>query len=622
MADVSPLGRKAIELARSGDLNGAIEAANEGISANPSDPGLRFFAGMLHVRLSQFPQAAEHLRKAIELEPRDPMVRAELVRVLVALGEVDEADSLLAQPGLQDRNRQRLEAIVAARRGDHPRAIGLLREVVRADTADFESWGNLGVSLLAADDPAGAATALGRALQLKPQHTSFREKWAEAVAQAGTADEELPKLYDAAERDPGSLLTAARIEDMEGRPDRAVEALQRALGKDPGNEAALVALADLEERANRIDALESAIGELERHAPASQKLPLLRARAAYRRGDMERALEFAGQAPEDVDPATRAQVIGQANDRLGNREIAFEAFERMNRADSLTSVDPERKAADYLATLKERRTDVLTPDWVARWPDVPPPDREPAFLVGFPRSGTTLLDTLLMNDPGIAVSEENPMLTNLSRKIGAFERVADLGPAEVAGLRKAYFDEAESFVPDSAGKLLLDKFPFALGAGPLIHRLFPTAPIIFLARHPCDVVLSCFMNRFQPTEIGSTFLTLEGTARLYDAMMTLWTRSRELLPLNVLDARYEALVEDPKPEMQRVADFLGIGWSDKLVENRPAAESRGFIKTPSYSQVAEPIYRRAVERWRKYSDRLGPAIPILKPWIESLGYES
>jgi hypothetical protein len=90
----------------------------------------------------------------------------------------------------------------------------------------------------------------------------------------------------------------------------------------------------------------------------------------------------------------------------------------------------------------------------------------------------------------------------------------------------------------------------------------------------------------------------------------------------VLDIKYEALVEEPKPQMQRVAEFLGIAWSDKLVDNRPAAKSRGFIKTPSYSQVAEPIYRRAVERWRNYSDHMRPAIAILQPWIDRLGYES
>jgi hypothetical protein len=74
--------------------------------------------------------------------------------------------------------------------------------------------------------------------------------------------------------------------------------------------------------------------------------------------------------------------------------------------------------------------------------------------------------------------------------------------------------------------------------------------------------------------------------------------------------------------MQRVAEFLGLGWSEELTDNRPAAERRGFIKTPSYSQVAEPIYQRAVERWRNYSDELRPVLPILAPWVELLGYES
>jgi tetratricopeptide (TPR) repeat protein len=621
MPEISALGRKAMEQARSGDFDDALATAKQAIASDPADKGLRFFAGLLHSRRSEFREAAAEFRAALDLAPADPLVRAELIRALGASGALDEALQLLQQPGLPPQDERRLRAMLSARRGDHLQAARSYREIVAEDPRDFESWGNLGVSLLAVGEASGAASALGQAISLRPRHSSFREKWAEAVTQAGIADQELPKLYDTAASDPDALLTAARIEDLAGRPDRAVDALRRALLTDPGNEAALVALADLEERANRIDALESVIADLERHVPTSPKLPLLRARAAYRRGDIEDALGLVQKAPADVDPATRAQVTGQVNDRLGNYETAFEAFAEMNRIDSLAVEEPATKAASYIASIKERRTEVITPEWIARWPDAPPPKREPAFLVGFPRSGTTLLDTLLMNDPGIAVSEENPMLTNLSRKVGSFDRIADLGAEEVLALRNDYFEEAESYLPDSRGRLLLDKFPFGLGAGPLIHRLFPTAPIIFLSRHPCDVVLSCFMNRFQLSEVGSAFLTLENTARLYDAMMELWTRSRELLPLTILDLRYEDLVENPKPEMQRVAGFLGIGWSEDLVDNRPAAKRRGFIKTPSYSQVAEPIYRRAVERWRNYSDELQPIIPILKPWIEALGYE-
>jgi tetratricopeptide (TPR) repeat protein len=512
--------------------------------------------------------------------------------------------------------------MLASGRGDHKAAAKLYGETVRNDPRDFESWGNLGVSLLASGDSTAAVAALERALSLRPDHSSFRQKWADAHVAAGTAEDALTELYDKSSGNPSALVTAARLEDLQQRPDRAIETLQRALTIDPTNEAAMVALAELQERGNRIDDFEHTIELLRQRAPSAEKLPLLRARAAYRRGDMPEALELAEQVRADVDPSARAQLVGQINDRLGNFGAAFEAFARMNRMDSLTTEDPQGKAERYVATVDERRTQILTSEWVRRWPEAPPPEREPAFLIGFPRSGTTLLDTLLMNDPGVAVSEENPMLTDLSKQIGAFDRIADLGPDQVAKLRQAYFDQAESYVPNARGRLLLDKFPFALAAVPLIHRLFPTAPIIFLARHPCDVVLSCFMNRFQPTNIGSAFLTLEGTARLYDSMLRLWTKSRELLSVRVLDARYELLVQDPKPQMQRVADFLGIGWSDDLTDNQPAAERRGFIKTPSYSQVAEPIYQRSVERWRNYSEQLRPALPILQPWVEALGYES
>ena len=622
MSQIPTLAKEAIEQARRGEYDRALSTAKEAIAKHPADGGLRFFAAMLHSRRSEFEEAASQLRQAMQLAPNDGLVRAELARVLIGLGHVDEAEPLLARPGIPPQESRRLKAMLQARRGRHSDAAMLYRDVVRQDPRDFESWGNLGVSLLATGDAGGAASALQQALQLRPGHSKFREKWAEAHSQAGTADQALAAIYERGGDAPDALITAARLEDLEGRPERASEALQRVLDADPANEAALLAIADLHERSNRLDELEATLARLESLNPPPDKLPLLRARAAYRRGEMEEALDLVEQARPDVDPASRAQLIGQVNDRLGNFDAAFAAFSEMNRLDALTVEDAQGKAERYVDSMEERRTAVLTAEWVSRWPQVPSPEREPALLVGFPRSGTTLLDTLLMNDAGVAVSEENPMLTNLSRKIGSFARIADLTAEEVTELREAYFDEAERYVPGSSERLLLDKFPFGLGAVPLINRLFPTAPIIFLARHPCDVVLSCFMNRFQPTDIGSAFLTLEGTARLYDGMLRLWTRSRELLPLRVLDARYETLVGDPKPEMQRVADFLGIGWSDDLTDNRPAAERRGFIKTPSYSQVAEPIYQRAVERWRNYSDQLAPALPILAPWIELLGYES
>jgi len=622
MSHVSTLGRKAIEEARRGEFDRALATAHDAIAAAPDDSGLRFFAAMLHSRRSEFDEAAGQLRAALKIVGDEPVIRAELIRVLAGAGHIDEAEALLAKPGLPPAVSERLQAAIAAQRGDHSRAVETYRRIVGAEPGDFESWGNLGVSLLCTGDASGAVAALDRALDLKPDHSKFRDKWVDANVAAGTADEALERIRSTRPGDVDALVMTARLEDLQQRPDRAIDALRQALAKQPDHEPALAALADLQERANQIDDFDETLDRLEKAAPTSDKLPLLRARAAFRRGEHEEALRLAEAAPRSVDPAARAQLIGQVNDRLGNGDAAFAAFEEMNRIDSLAADDAQGKTNRHLDALGAQ-LDILTPEWVGSWAaaDSPPP-REPAFLVGFPRSGTTLLDTLLMNDSSLVVSEENPMLTEVSKRIGAFARIAELRDPDIGKLRDVYFGEAQKHVPRAAGGLLLDKFPLALGAGPLIHRLFPTAPIIFLARHPCDVVLSCFMTRFQPTESGSAFLTLEGTARLYDAMMSLWARSRELLPLQVLDVRYETLVSDAPKELRRVADFLGLQWSERLLDNRSAAQSRGFIKTPSYSQVAEPIYNRAVERWRRYSDQLAPALPVLKPWIERLGYEA
>lgn len=621
MSEISLLGRKAMEEARRGDFDAALSTAQKAIEQDPADKGLRFFAGLLHSRRSEFDDAAAQFREALALAPDDPAPRAELIRVLGAAGKIEEAKQLLDHPGFPEREGRRLRAMLCARAGDHEAAVELYRRIVNDEARDFESWGNLGVSLLASGDPAEAVPAFDRALELRPWHPPVLQKWADAHLAAGTAEGALSKLRAPGSGGPAALIAIARLEDLLQRPGRAIDALQQALADDPSNPAALVSLADLQERANRLDDFEATLERLEQSAPSADKLPLLRARAAYRRGDLDEARQRAEAMAAAIDPAAAAQLIGEINDRIGNAGRAFQAFAEMNRIDGLAVTDAATKSSRFTATVNARAA-LLTADWPAgRVTVAGPQEREPAFVVGFPRSGTTLLDTLLANDPEVAVSEENPMLPNVSQAIGAFERIADLGPDDIAQLRKLYFQEAAKFVPGLDGRLLIDKFPFGIGAGPMIHRLFPDSRIIFMCRHPCDVVLSCFMTRFQPTDLGSAFLSLEGAARLYDAMMQLWTRSTSLLPLRVHEVRYESLIEDSRAQMQAVAAFLGIAWSEELLDNRSAAQRRGFINTPSYSQVAEPIYRRAIERWRRYSAELQPVLPILEPWARRFGYE-
>jgi hypothetical protein len=156
---------------------------------------------------------------------------------------------------------------------------------------------------------------------------------------------------------------------------------------------------------------------------------------------------------------------------------------------------------------------------------------------------------------------------------------------------------------------------------PMIHRLFPDARVVLVERHPCDAVLSCFMANFQPNAAMRSFTDLEEAARTYNAVFDAWTRAEALLPIRVHRIRYERMVEDLAGEMQPLLEFLGLPWDEKVLDNQGAAAGRGHVRTASYSQIHEPIYKRAAGRWERYRDQLAPVLPILAPWAERLGYE-
>ena len=624
MATLPPLGREAIEHARRGDIGQAIEVASKAVAANPSDLGLRVFIGMLHARQMQLREAIPHFRAATAIDPTDPLPRLELARVLVGLGELGEAATLLDQRSLPGPEPLRLRALLLQRRGDAGSAAQLYRQLVEADPRDFESWGNLGLCLIATDCPIDAIAALERALSLRPGLVRYWYKWAEAHMAARSGEKALAEARKLAERNPrdqGPCIAQAHLETLLGRPQQALTTIRGAVRRDRSNADALVALAELLERQNSLDEFEATLNRIAGLTRVTDRLPLLKARLKYRAGNYEEALDLARRGPPATESGARAQLIAQCLDKLGDARGAFDAFLEMNREDSCSGGLVVGKPEQYRAGLAGQRR-LLTSDWVASWRDAGPvPERQPAFLIGFPRSGTTLLDTFLMGHPKLAVAEEKPMLQTVGEALGELPRLAKLGAEEVGELRRLYWQVADDHVPNARQRLLVDKYPFGMGAAPIIHRLFPTARIVFVERHPCDVVLSCFMTRFQPTDAATNFLSLHDTAELYDKMMRLWTTSRDLLPLDVHVVRYERLVDDVESELKLVTKFFGLKWLPQLLKHRATARKREFINTPSYSQVIEPVNAKAVGRWQRYRRQLEPVLPILERWARRMDYE-
>ena len=150
--------------------------------------------------------------------------------------------------------------------------------------------------------------------------------------------------------------------------------------------------------------------------------------------------------------------------------------------------------------------------------------------------------------------------------------------------------------------------------------MFPGAKIIFAQRHPCDAVLSGFMQSFVMNDAMASFLTIEDAADLYDAVMSGWRAILERFDLSVQTIVYERLVVDAEAQLRPLIDFLGLPWNERVLAHTETAKERGAIITPSYHQVTEPLNARAVGRWRRYEKQLEPVLSVLLPWAEWLGY--
>ena len=267
-------------------------------------------------------------------------------------------------------------------------------------------------------------------------------------------------------------------------------------------------------------------------------------------------------------------------------------------------------------------------DWVEDWRPIEGNDGQPdpVFLVGFPRSGTTLLDTILRSHAAIAVVEEAPAVAKMRKALerlpgGDPNGLAQLDPADLAGLRQTYFTELEKYLePDDRSAILVDKLPLNIIEVGLIHRIFPKARFLFSLRHPCDCVLSCFMQDFKLNDAMANFLDLEDAARFYDKVMTLWQQYQELLPLGVQTVRYESLIEAFDETLTPVFGFLGVDWDEGVRDYAGTARRRGRINTPSYNQVTQPLYTRSRGRWERYREDLQPVLPLLLPWARRWGY--
>jgi tetratricopeptide (TPR) repeat protein len=418
-------------------------------------------------------------------------------------------------------------------------------------------------------------------------------------------------------------------EYREGRVGQALAAFRHALALDQSSLPARFGLASmLLDHGDVVGAAQVVARVVPSFADRPEML-WLRARIAMAQGALSDACAFADRLLADprLDEAQRAEAIllrGLAQGDLGQFGKAFSAALEGKRM--LRSAHAAHAAGREGEVVKLRR--------VARWiadtpaasssaPRASSAARTHVFLLGFPRSGTTLLEQVLAAHPRVDTLEEAPTLSAAYQAFlsdpNACARLANLGREEATAWVDHYWDTIRGHGIASADRVFIDKQPAGTVHLPIIAALFPTAKIVFAIRDPRDVVLSCFRQAFQMNAMTYSFTDLRETAACYDACMRLAETARARYPLAWTDVRHEALVDGFDAELARILDFLELENDPAMRDFARAANARA-IRTPSATQVRAGINRRGFGRWRQYERELASILPIVAPWIERFGY--
>lgn len=419
---------------------------------------------------------------------------------------------------------------------------------------------------------------------------------------------------------------------QKGDTTEALDYFKRAIELRPDYLEAHNKLCEALERSNRLEELEQALARAKEYCPgAHPALALREAELLKRKGDFEAArarLEgSAWQAADDDTRETAAYLLADLCDRLDAADEAFRYAEDANRI-TRASLAAQRVDPDAYFQLIDRLTSTFTDLDDADWQtaDVADDRADPVFLVGFPRSGTTLLNTILQTHSDVQVLEEVSTVYQLESEFlktsGSYsEGLSKLDAGDIERLRRTYFEAVDAHVPRAEqGSLLVDKLPLNLVHAGLIHRVFPGARFLFAQRHPCDAVLSCYMRNFRINEAMISCTELSAAAKLYDRVMTLWSLYRDKLPLAVHTVRYESLISDFEATVSECLAFLGLEWEEGIRNYMDTEINRGRIGTPSYNQVTQDIYTAASGRWQRYQSHLESVLPGLSPWAERMGY--
>ena len=538
-------------------------------------------------------------------------------------------------------------AVHAYQANDPKLAKKWVSQITHHSAADGNTFLLAGIVDMQLQDWQSAEQNLNKAIRKLPGNVDALMALANTLQHMGRSEQALPLYEKAADLDPQNIQAMHNIgvclEDM-GRAFDALQQYDKTLTFDPSFELSLRARPPLLGRLRRFEEARDLYHSLISQYPGDHSLRLDFAELLEQSNLVDQCAEVIPNATEDMDSislaricALRAQLLirqgefsdalslvkagrqktgqeylqfieGKLLDRLGDFSGAIRSFEKANAAvakqkrfSRISSV----QVFDYVNDKISRGIQTYPSQSNAN-------DRNPVFLVGLPRSGTTLLNRMLNAHPQIQVLEEVEAL-RLS------ETELNNGSSPKQAVEK-YWDVVAQHIELNENSIVVDKSPYHPMALDVLGQLFPQSKVVFTLRHPYDSALSCFMQDFNPGPVNAQFLKLKTSAALCANFLRLMQMYERENSERVLRVHYEVLVQNFKSEVQTILEFIGLPWNEEILDYAKIAERSGPIMTASYSQVTKKLYHSAIDRWKNYAPWLEDVSAELRPMLDDFGY--
>ncbi len=585
---VDLLKRRARVAIQSGRVEQASASLTDACRREPCDAEAWFLLGAVHGQAGKIPEAIDCARHAIALRPDYPDAYYNLGQAYTHQGKYEDAitsyrQAIRYRPDFAEAGNHLAYALLQS--GQPAEALSWLQRVLQERPDYAQAHNNLGIARLDIGREHAAADSFRMALRLQPDFLSAHRNLARTLTHQGHPEGALELCDKILRSDPGDLETRAikaEAFDRLGCYSEAYELFRPLLESRAQHSGAAMAFARF---AHHVDRLDEATNWLE--------------------------TILAAETPGRQELAQVHFALGRLHDRRQAFDQAFFHFQRGNeiKRASLPPCAPGQWRREIDAIISAFDANSL-----AQLPHATNRSAVPVFIVGMPRSGTSLVEQILASHPAVYGGGERTEIADLVDRLPRYVRperpypecIAHLGAEHLQELARDELARLLRLAPNA--QRITDKMPNNFLCLGLIQLLFPGARIIHCVRDPRDTCLSCYFQLFSGRHPYAYDLEQLGVYYLeYRRLMTHWHR---VLDLPILELRYEDLVEHPEYTSRSLIEFCDLPWKECCLRFH---ESKRVVSTISYDQVRHPIYRGSLERWRNYEEYLSPLFRALDP---------